>query len=1127
MGITEADVLITEALASRPARPPDLAAENQALRTLAQHLTDEPEALLKTLVQIAIALCQADTAGVSLLETEASGESNFRWVAIAGTLEAAEGGTTPATFSPCGTTLACDHPQLYAYPERYFTYLAHPQLAIVEGLLIPLRINNRALGTLWIISHQESRHFDAEDQRLMTSLAGFTASALDSMQQLQQKATIALRQSEQFNQQILNSSNDCIKVLDLEGRILFMSPGGQALMDIQDIAPLLQTSWVEFWQASEQPTAIEAIAKARAGEVCSIQGYCPTLSGEPKWWDNKISPMRGADGQVERLLCISRDITGQVRIEHERRRTEARLRESEERLSAIFSEAAVGLSEISLDGQFQRVNDQLCRMLGRSREALLAASVPDVTHPDDVARSLEAFRAIMQTGQPVSFDKRYLRSDGTIVWANSSLTRLDDEQGCPHMVLAVTVDLSDRKQAELALRESESRLRLMIESAKDYAIFSLDLNGIITSWNSGAERLLGYSEAEAIGCGGDMIFTPEDLEQNQAELERQTTLSQGRAEDQRWHVRQDGSRFWANGLMMPLQNESGDIQGFVKILRDETAQRQANERFQLLYDTTSDLLATEQPLALMHNLFHKLSVQLDLHCYYNFLLEEKDNRSLLHLRNYEGIAEESAKTIEWLELDEYICGLAVQQRRQIVLNQAQIATHPNAQVARATGMSAYACQPLIAQGRVLGSLSFGSLTRTSFTPEEIHLLQSTCDQIAIAIDRANLIASIQQQAEQLQQANRIKDEFLAVLSHELRSPLNPILGWSKLLQGGKLDETKTAQALATIERNAKLQSELIEDLLDVSRILQGKLSLNASEVNLASIITSAIETVRLAAAAKSIQVQTNLAPTISSAWGDATRLQQVVWNLLSNAVKFTPVGGQIAVRLVQRDQQAQITVSDNGKGIAAEFLPYVFDYFRQADSTTTRKFGGLGLGLAIVRHLVELHGGTVQVESPGEGQGATFTVRLPLLATTLKTNQDERLPQQPSDLQGIKILVVDDQADAREFVAFLLEQQGAQVMMATSAHEALSVLSQAKPDVLVSDIGMPDMDGYMLIQQVRALTPEQGRHIPAIALTAYARDPDQQQALNAGFQQHLSKPVEPQALVRTVIALVQKDRSAS
>ncbi|KAB8330328.1 response regulator [Scytonema tolypothrichoides VB-61278] len=388
------------------------------------------------------------------------------------------------------------------------------------------------------------------------------------------------------------------------------------------------------------------------------------------------------------------------------------------------------------------------------------------------------------------------------------------------------------------------------------------------------------------------------------------------------------------------------------------------------------------------------------------------------------------------------------------------------------------------------------------------------------VEREELLQREQAARVEAETANRIKDEFLAVLSHELRSPLNPILGWSKILQTRKLDQLQTNQALSVIERNAKLQSELIEDLLDVSRILQGKLSLNVCPIDLVTTIEAAMETVRLAAEAKSIQIQTVLEPNVGQVAGDSSRLQQVIWNLLSNAVKFTDVGGRVDIRLERLGSQAQITVSDTGKGIHPKFLPHVFEYFRQADAATTRKFGGLGLGLAIVRHLVELHGGTVRADSLGEGKGAYFTIQLPLMSTPPKRNQDTRASEQSLDLHGIKILVVDDDADTRDFVAYLLEMYGASVTTVASAIDALTSLTTTKPDLLLSDIGMPEMDGYTLMRQVRTLPPDEGGQILAIALTAYAGEIDYQQAISAGFQKHISKPVDPARLVEAIANLV-------
>lgn len=375
--------------------------------------------------------------------------------------------------------------------------------------------------------------------------------------------------------------------------------------------------------------------------------------------------------------------------------------------------------------------------------------------------------------------------------------------------------------------------------------------------------------------------------------------------------------------------------------------------------------------------------------------------------------------------------------------------------------------------------------------------------------------------EKAEAANRIKDEFLAIVSHELRTPLNPILGWSKLLRTRKLDQDKVDQALETIERNASLQAQLIDDLLDVSRILRGKLSLQTLRVDLVRVIQAAIETMRLAAAAKSIEIDTQLDSTVGFVSGDPNRLQQVVWNLLSNAVKFTPRGGRITVRLQAIDSHAQIQVSDTGQGISPDFFPYIFDYFRQENSTTTRSVGGLGLGLAIVRHLIELHGGRIEAESEGIGQGATFTVTLPLMSDSPINTHKSSPDDEGLDLTEVTVLLVEDEVDTLDLLTIILESYGARVKGVTSANEALAVFSQGQPDVLISDIGMPGMDGYELIRQVRELSPDRGGLVPAIALTAYAGETDLERALSAGFNRHISKPVEPDQIVDAIATLIQ------
>ena len=383
-------------------------------------------------------------------------------------------------------------------------------------------------------------------------------------------------------------------------------------------------------------------------------------------------------------------------------------------------------------------------------------------------------------------------------------------------------------------------------------------------------------------------------------------------------------------------------------------------------------------------------------------------------------------------------------------------------------------------------------------------------------EREQLLQQEQAAREVAERANHIKDEFLAVVSHELRSPLNPILGWSQLLKRGQLSPEKTAQALEIIERNAKLQVQLIGDLLDISRILRGKLSLEKVPTDLNAVISAAIETVRLAAEAKAIEVTTLSSPY--TVIGDSGRLQQVIWNLLSNAVKFTPEGGKVTITSTQAEKFVKVTVADTGKGITPEFLPFVFEHFQQEDYSTTRKFGGLGLGLAIAKQLIELHDGTIAVHSDGEGQGASFTIRIPTVASEVS-------PLAPSavlapDLTGQQILIVDDDADSREIAAFTLEQAGATVTAVFSGGAALHAIAQSPPDVLISDIGMPDMDGYMLMQEIRQQPTDQTRPMIAIALTAYAGEIDQQQSLAAGFQRHLTKPIDPDTLIATISELL-------
>ncbi len=460
--------------------------------------------------------------------------------------------------------------------------------------------------------------------------------------------------------------------------------------------------------------------------------------------------------------------------------------------------------------------------------------------------------------------------------------------------------------------------------------------------------------------------------------------------------------------------------------------------------------------------------------------------------------------------------------------------------------------PILSSAGVCGWVYLlNKLQIDSFSEADERLVETLATQVAIAYENARLYSEAQRHATELQleiaerklaeeerarmlvreqaarteaeEANRTKDEFLATLSHELRTPLSAILGWSHLVRTGKLDEVQMTRAFETIERNARSQSQLIDDLLDVSRIITGKLQIDLRPVNLFSMIDAALDAVRPAAEAKEIQFDVDLESATCLVPGDTNRLQQIFWNLLNNAVKFTPQGGWVRIDARRSGSWVRVAVKDSGIGIAAEFLPFIFDRFRQADGSTTRTHGGLGLGLSIVKHLVQLHQGNVEVESPGTDLGSTFTVSLPVAAaqfppqveSSLWGKESNGLPPGFSEiLKGLRILVVDDEADSRDLITTILSRCGSEVRCSESAADAMTEVRHWKPDLLVSDIGMPDEDGYSLIGKLRRMKSKLGREIPAVALTAYATIEDRSRALSSGFQMHVPKPIDPEVLVR-------------
>jgi PAS domain S-box-containing protein len=647
-----------------------------------------------------------------------------------------------------------------------------------------------------------------------------------------------------------------------------------------------------------------------------------------------------------------------------------------------------------------------------------------------------------------------------------------------------------RLGAERRLRESEERFHGLVDSVTDYAIFMLDTTGHIASWNAGAERTKGYRGTEIIGTHFSVFYTPEERAAGRPERNLEIARRDGRFEEEAWRVRKDGSLFWADVIITAQRDDKGSITGFAKITRDLTERRAAQENEQRLVREQAARAAVET--------------------------ERQRLRMLLT---------QVPATINFLRGPELVWEFV----------------HPNA--LKALGGRDVIGKPLLVAvpemreqpyyERVRRVYETGELSAQCETPawHEVggRRIETYWDSVYLPIpDASGAVEGVMtfevevtetvRARQEMERVNRAKDEFLATMSHELRTPLNAIYGWATILRKKPREEQRLERGLEVIERNVKAQTRLIGDLLDVSRIIAGKLSLKLFKTDVVPVILMAADVVRPAADAKGVRLVVDVDPHIGETMADPERLQQVIWNLLSNAVRFTPQGGRVTIASDRTPSGITIRVQDTGAGIAADHLQHIFERFMQVDSSTTRIHGGLGLGLAIVRHLVEAHGGSVAAESEGLGRGSTFTVRLPIGAVSRRDDEAEGATSHPSprsNLQGLRVLVVDDDVDSLEVLRMVLETAGATVTPATSARGAFEALDDKGPfEVIVSDIGMPEIDGYSFLRSVRA-RPE-GAEIPAIALTAYARSEDAELARRAGFQEHLVKPVDEGRLVEAI-----------
>lgn len=786
---------------------------------------------------------------------------------------------------------------------------------------------------------------------------------------------------------------------------------------------------------------------------------------------------------------VQRNVTSPPRRDGEPGRNQPEFR-------SLFEASAVGATQTSPDGKYLRVNNRICQMLGYTVEELLKLTLHDVTHPEDRDVSAAMFSSSF-AGKPEEYtiEKRFVRKDGSIIWGLINWEVICDTTGQPLHAIANVQDITARKHAEEALRASEAQLRAILDNSTA-VIFIKDLEGRYLRINRWYEVVRGVTDAEAKGKTDYDLF-PKEIADVVRSNDREVLAANTPLHFEEQVVLRDGLRHFIS-IKFPLYDNHGQPYAVCGIATDITERKQSEEALRTSEEQVRSLIEQASDGIFVANLDG---------IYTNV------NRSACQMLGY---------------TPEQLVGMRITD-----LIPAEDLPRLNAIREELSKGGAHLGEWRLK--RMDGSYLQVELSANVFPDGRwTAIARDIQGRKQVESEREELLAREHAAREAAEAANRSKDEFLAVVSHELRSPLNAMLGYAQLLRYGPLDAQKVKHAIDVIERNGRAQSQLIEDLLDTARIISGKLRLEVGPLDLVHVIEEAVQTIYPAADAKSLSLEIGINLKAVQITGDPARLRQVVWNLLSNAVKFTPAGGRVEVRLERIDPHVCITVSDTGKGISVEFMPYVFDRFRQADTSIARKYGGLGLGLALVKYLVELHGGTIEAASAGIDKGATFKVLLPVRAVSSPLGEDGGAPSvdsvapKPTTLTGIRVLIVDDDNDARELLKTALEWHGAEVVAATAAAEAYSLVAdvspQRRPDLIVADLEMPEEDGYSLRRRLRAWESEHGLYIPAVALTAYARSEDRVLALRAGFQIHIAKPVEPVELAAVIASLVKQQR---
>ncbi|HEX8492114.1 MAG TPA: PAS domain S-box protein [Pyrinomonadaceae bacterium] len=969
-------------------------------------------------------------------------------------------------------------------------------------------------------------------------LRGFVKVARDNTSRRMNEEELGI--SETRARALVEQSPFSIQILSPDGRTLRVNRAWEQLWGVR-LEQISDYNMLEDQQLIDKGV-MPYIKKGFSGEATDIPPirYDPnetipdrTTHKEPQRWVRAfIYPVKDSAGRVREVVLMHEDIT-------EAKRAEAALRESEERLRAILDNTTAVVYLIDAGGRFIIINRQFGELFHLDRSEVRGKSLHEVFPAEIADGFLFNNRRVIESGRPMEFEEVVPQIDGLHHYISVKVP-LQDADGTPTAVCGISTDITERKRAEALVDGQRRVLELIVQGAPLrkvlenlarvveeqsqegglVSILLLDEEGLCLRHGAGPSLPDAFNEA----VDGAPV-APEGGSCVAAAYRKALVITTDIATDPLWaayrHLAlEHGLRAcWST----PIMSSEGNVLGTFAVYYRQTREPSPRDLqlIQLMTRTAAIAIGRERAELERERLLRSVEA-------------ERERLSYLF--------EQSPSFVALLRGPNHVFEIVNPSYRRLLGGRDVIGKTVREAVPEIEGQGYFELlDEVYKTGRPFAEREMRSLIRQK---EGANLEEVFVDLVyqpffgedgkvagifAHGVDVTDQVRTrrkIEEAQREAEAANRLKDEFLATLSHELRTPLTAVLGWARMLRGGQLDEKTAARALEVIERNAEAQQRLVEEVLDVSRIITGKLHLSVRPVELVPVVEAAVDVVRPAAEAKGIEMEVSVATDAGLVSGDPDRLQQVVWNLLTNAVKFTDKGGKVEVRLERSGSNVMVKVRDTGIGIPTEFLPHVFDRFRQADASTKREHGGLGLGLAVVRHLVEQHGGTVAAESEGENRGATFVIELPVSAMKLKSEENgaetdngggspRRNSRAPS-LGGVRVLVVDDHADSRELLSLVLGDYGAKVLTASSVKEALELLRRERIDVLVSDIGMPFEDGYDLIRKVRSLSATEGGSMPALALTAYADERDRKRALSSGFQQHLSKPIEPSELIAAV-----------